>query len=117
MSYPEEQLWDHINDGCTRMTFKQRKLWEVIKRMPEEWQLKGHGPCWVVAILGHTVIYYNHHEQGFNRSPWVRYGVIESYQTLQGELDEAVQMQLDLIEDGSDGPWTTGPLPGEYQPP
>jgi hypothetical protein len=115
VSFPEEKLWDEINDGCCRMSFKQRKLWEAIKRTPVEWTLKGYGPCWVVALIGETVIYYNHFEHGFNRSPWSQYGVVDLYQSLQSGLDEAVQMQLDIVDTGYDVcPWTNGPIAGEY---
>lgn len=55
MSFPEEKLWGEINGGWSRMSFKQRKLWETIKRTPEEWTLQGYGPCWVVALIGETV--------------------------------------------------------------
>jgi len=115
MLFPEEKLWDEINDGWSRMSFKQRNLWEVIKRTPEEWTLKGYGPCWVVALIGETVIYYNHFEHGFNRSPWSQFGIIDYYQSLQSGLEEAVQMQLNLVNTGYDvGPWTSGPFAGEY---
>lgn len=115
MRLPEELLWDHINDGWSRMSFRQRKLWEVIKRMPEEWELKGYGPCWVVALVGEVVIYYNHFESGFNRSRWSQFGIVESYQSLQDELEDAVQRQLNDIDAGrSLGPWTSGPIAGEY---
>ncbi|WP_172724537.1 hypothetical protein [Neorhizobium tomejilense] len=115
MSFPEEKLWNEINDGWSRMSFKQRKLWEAIKRTPDEWTLQGYGPCWVVALIGETVIYYNHFEHGFNRSPWSQYGVVDHYQSLQSRLDEAVQMQLDIVDTGYDvGPWASGPIAGEY---
>ncbi len=115
MHFPEERLWDHINDGWSRMSFKQRKFWDAIKRSPEEWELKGYGPCWVVAMIGEVVLYYNHYEHGFNRSPWSRFGIIEQYQSLQDELEDAVQRQLNNLEAGYDvGPWTSGPIAGEY---
>lgn len=115
MRFPEEKLWDHINDGWSRMSFQQRKFWDAIKRPPEEWELKGFGPCWVVALIGEVVIYYNHFEYGFNRSSWSQFGVIERYQSLQDELEGAVQRQLNSLEAGYDvGPWTSGPVAGEY---
>ena len=115
MSYSEELLWDNINEGWSRMSFKQRKLWSVIKRMPEEWELKGYGPCWVVALLGQSVIYHNHFEHGFNRSSWSKFGFIDHYQSLQHGLEESIQQQLDIIATGYDvSPWTSGPFPGEY---
>ena len=115
MSFSEEKLWDEINDGWSRMSFKQRNLWNVIKRNPEEWELKGYGSCWVVALIGETVIYYNQFEHGFNRSPWSQFGIIDQYQSLQFGLEDAVQIQIDLISTGYDvGPWSSGPIAGEY---
>jgi hypothetical protein len=115
MTFSEEQLWDEINSGWSRMSFKQRHLWEVIKRTPEEWDLKGYGPCWVVAVIGETVIYYNHFEYGFNRSSWTTFGIIDHFQSLQIGLEEAIQAQLEKINSGYDfGPRSSGPIPGEY---
>ena len=116
MSFPEEIVWDKINDGWTRMSRKQRFLWEAIKRMPEEWQLRGFSRCWVVALMGPTVIYYNHHEEGFELSIWYQYGYIEQYQGFQYGLEQAVQRQLDILDLGYDaGPRGSAPIPGEYK--
>jgi hypothetical protein len=68
-----------------------------------------------VALSGETVIYYNHFESGFNRSPWTQFGIIERYQSLQDELEDAVQRQLNDIDVGYNvGPWTSGPITGEH---
>lgn len=116
MAFPEEKVWDKINEGWARMSLKQRFLWDVIKRMPEEWELRGFGPCWVVALIGPTVIYYNHFEEGFDTSPWSQYGYIERYAALSYGLENAVQRQLDAISTGYDaGPWGSPPTPGEFQ--
>lgn len=113
--FPEERLWDHVNDGWSRMSWKQRYLWDSMKVAPVQWELRGDGPCWVVALLGETVIYYNHFEHGFNRSAWSKFGVIDNYQSLQFGLEDAVQMQLTIIERGYDvGPRSSGPISGEY---
>ncbi|MFK0166672.1 hypothetical protein [Rhizobium sp. NPDC090279] len=115
MSFSEEKVWDQIKDGWSRMSFKERFLWETIKRPPEEWQLRGYGKCWVVALIGSTVIYYNHYEHGFDPSPWHQYGYIDRYQGLQYQLEEAVQRQLQIITTGYDvGPYGGPPIPGEY---
>jgi len=115
MLFSEERLWDEINDGWTRMSFAQRNLWAVIKRMPEQWQLKDYGPCWVVAVVGETVIYYNHFEHGFNCSSWSSFGIVDEFRSLQFGLENAVQAQLDLITTGySVGPKETGPIAGEH---
>jgi hypothetical protein len=115
MSLSEEEIWDEINDGWARMSFKQRNLWEAIKRLPEEWEVRGYGPCWVVALIGSAVIYYNHSEHGFNRSTWSRYGVIDDYQSMDWALEDAIRQQIDIINSGYDvGPWSGPPVAGEY---
>jgi len=115
MAFPEEHVWDKINDGWSRMSFKQRNLWSVIKRTPEEWELKGYGPCWVVAMIGEAVIYYNHFEYGFNHSSWSQFGVIDEFKSLQLGLEDAVQAQLDLVRTGYGvGPRSSGPIAGEH---
>jgi hypothetical protein len=118
MSYSEERLWDLIKDSWTRMSYEQRRFWEMIKLLPEEWELKNYSPCWVVGLIGPTVIYYNHFENGFNRSLWLRYGIIEQYQSMQWELEDAVQQQLDIFESGyAVGPWEDHPpRGGVFQP-
>lgn len=114
-SFPEDRLWDEINDGWSRMSFKQRNLWEAIKRTPEEWIVNGYGSCWVVALLGETVIYYNHFEHGFNRSSWSEFGIIDHYQSMQFGLNDIIQIQLDTISAGYDtAPSVSAPIAGSY---
>lgn len=98
MSISEEKLWDEINDGWSRMSFKQRRLWENIKRLPEEWQVTGYGPFWVVALVGEKVVFYDHIEEGFSRSSWSQYGIVDRYQS-GDSLEYAVQMLLNNIMD------------------
>jgi len=77
--------------------------------------MDGYGTMWVVALIGRRVVYYNHFEHGFNASRWTAYGVIDDYQSMQSELDEAVQRQFEIVRTGYDiGPWTSGPIPGKY---
>ncbi|WP_246660197.1 hypothetical protein [Rhizobium sp. FKL33] len=114
---PEEKIWDEINTGWSRMSFRQRHLWEAIKRPPEEWTLSSYGPCWVVAIIGATVVYYNSYEGGFDLSPWTRYGVIDAYQGLQYDLAGAVERLQTMIESGVEaGPHGSRPSAREFQP-
>lgn len=98
MSISEEKLWDEINDGWSRMSFKQRRLWENIKRLPEEWQVAGYGLFWVVALVGEKAIFYDHIEEGFSRSSWSQYGIVDRYQS-GDSLEYAVQMLLNNIMD------------------
>jgi hypothetical protein len=116
-SYPEEKLWDHINDGRDRMNGSLRRFWDAICVPPEEWRLDAYGQAWIVALIGRRVIYYNHHEHGFNLSPWQIYGVVDRYQSDQYGLEEAVERALEIVRTGEDrGPWSSPPLPGKYAP-
>ncbi|QND48509.1 hypothetical protein HB780_23260 [Rhizobium lusitanum] len=118
MSFSEESLWDLINASWTRMSNEQRRFWDMIKLVPEEWELKNYSSCWVVGLIGPTVIYYNHFEYGFNRSVWRQYGVIEQYQSMQWELEDAIKQQLDMFKSGYDvGSWgDQSPRPGVFEP-
>lgn len=49
------------------------------------------GGFWVVAILGKSVIYYNDIEEGYNLSPFIKYGEIENYYCNQIELHEMIK--------------------------
>ena len=117
MGCSEELLWDKINESWSRMSFRQRRLWDVIKIMPAKWQLRGYEPCWVVALIGPTALYYNHFENGFSHSTWTDFGTLDQYQALDVELESEVQRQIDIIDQGYDGgPRASGPFPGEYAP-
>lgn len=114
---PEADLWDELNQGWERMSVQQRKLWEVIKIPPALWQFRGYEPCWAVGLIGTTVLYYNHMESGFNRSPWTQFGVIDQYQSMDWNLETLLQHQLAVIAAGNDtGPWASAPRSGEYSP-
>jgi hypothetical protein len=71
------------------------KFWEYIKITPEKWSEKEMGEegggFWVVAIMGKTVIYYNDIEDGYNWSPFTRYGEIDNYVCSQMELFEMIE--------------------------
>ena len=117
MGYSEELLRGKINDSWSRMSLQQRRLWDAIKIAPVEWQLRGYERCWVVGLIGKTVLYYNHFEHGFSRSTWAELGIIDHYQALDYELESLIQLELHIIEQGHDvGPKSSGPFPGEYAP-
>ncbi len=82
MPFPEEAIWDLINDGWGRMSFKQRNLSAAIKRKPEEWELKAMVDVGLWQILV---------------SAWCATTTMRA--RVQG-LEEAVQAQLDLISSG-----------------
>ena len=117
MVFPEAGLWDELNQSRDRMTPPQRKLWDAVKIPPALWQLQGYEPCWVVGLIGATVLYHNHLESGFNRSPWTQFGVIDQYQSLDWDLETLLEHQLAVIAAGGDsGPWSGEPQAGEFVP-
>ena len=90
-----------INTCCNQMDMFQRRLWEVIKIEPVKWEQhpsgdRGQG-FWVVAIIGNVVVYYNDIEEGFNRSRYSKYGVIDHYFCDQDELQWTMQHILNEI--------------------
>ena len=116
--FPETDLWDRINDGWDGMSREQRRLWEEMKRPPELWTLRGYGQCWIVGLIGQTVFYFNHYEDGFERSGWTQYGTIDDFQSLQWTLGEAVQRQLEAISTGYDvAPRSSAPVAGIFKSP
>ncbi len=116
MDYSEEKLWDQINDGWSRMSRDQKLFWDAVKILPTQWELRGHGPYWVVGLIGQNAVYFNHQEGGFNRSAWRALSILEHYQSMQWGLHEAIANELDIMRSGyNSGPKTTGPLPGEFK--
>lgn len=109
----EDKIWDDINEAWKRMTITQRNLWEVIRIMPEKWDQdpygKPGGGFWVVAIIGNTVIWYNDIEDGYNRSTFSTYGVINEFWCNQDELERAIQSVINQINDGYNSQSNLGP--------
>ncbi len=115
----EDQIWDKIIDGRDRMSGGQRRIWDAVSIIPEKWRVKPSGGhevgCWVVALVGRSAIYYNDLEEGFEYSPWSRYGTVDLYQCNKYTLAESVQRVIDVLKTGSDiGPYSSGAIPGEY---
>lgn len=76
----EAEIWDEINSAWKRMSLPQRRLWEVIRIIPEKWKQspwgnEGNG-FWVVGLIGNSVVWYNDIEHGFNKSKFTNYGEI-----------------------------------------
>lgn len=93
----EERVWDKINEEWPLMDFQQRRLWDIVKIVPEKWSNEqkyyDHG-SWVVAIIGSWVVWYDDIEDEFPRSRWTKYGVIA---TGQYGYDSGLATQLQDI--------------------
>lgn len=99
-------LKGRIRQGARRMNPKRQRLWRAIQIEPEKWQQHPYGDqgggFWVVGIIGCAVVWYNDIEDGFNRSTFRGYGVIEEYWCNQDELDVAVEYLANALELGHD---------------
>jgi hypothetical protein len=104
----EEQLEALIDRAEARMSAAQRRLWQAILIPPARWHLHPWGDqgggFWAVGVIGRLVVWYNDIEEGFNRSVYARWGVIDGYWCDQDELESAVQHVLTLVETGIDRP-------------
>ena len=99
-------LLKRIVQGCARMPEENRRLWASIRIHPEKWEQHPYGDAgggfWVVALIGRTVIWYNDLEDGFNRSVYSRYGLIDDYWCNQDELDITVRYLASVLRGGND---------------
>ena len=95
-----------IAQGVARMTVEQLRVWRTIEIEPEKWKQHPYGDqgegFWVVAIVGRTLIWYNDIEEGFNRSTYATFGVIDEYWGNNDELEVAVQGVASSLKDGHD---------------
>ncbi|MCB1052282.1 MAG: hypothetical protein KDC71_16900 [Acidobacteria bacterium] len=109
----EVEIWDLINKSYERMSPEQRRVWEVIKIMPQKWSEESFGGLgggfWVVAIIGETVIWFNDIEDGFNRSRFKVFGAINEYYCNQDDLECQVQNVINHLKTGYDAAGYTGP--------
>jgi hypothetical protein len=99
-------LLDRISQGYTRMPQVNQRLWEAIRIGPEKWPQHPYGDAgggfWIVALVGRTVIWYNDIEDGFNRSVYSTYGVIDDYWRNHDELDITIQYLANALSGGQD---------------
>ena len=102
----ETALHARVEQGVSRMTAAQGRLWQAIRIAPEKWRQLPYGEpgggFWVVALIGRTVIWYNDIEEGFNRSRYSSYGTIEDYWRNDDELEVTLQYLTDALQRGTD---------------
>jgi hypothetical protein len=102
----EDALVARISQGYARMISAQQRLWDAIRIKPEKWQQHPFGDAgggfWAVGLVGRTVIWYNDLEDGFNRSVYSTYGVIDDYWRNDDELDLAIQYLEHALRAGQD---------------
>jgi hypothetical protein len=102
----EAALLGRINQGYARMTQAQQHLWDAIRINPEKWQQHPYGDAgggfWAIGLIGQTVIWYNDLEDGFNRSVYSAYGLIDDYWRNDDELDITIQFLANALSSGQD---------------
>ncbi len=102
----KKALQARVAQGIARMTDSQRRLWRAMEVDPLKWEQHPYGEqgggFWVVGILGGTVIWYNDVEEGFNRSAYSKFGIIDEYFCNQDELELTVQYVASYLEGGHD---------------
>ena len=102
----EDDLSARIRQGYARMTQAQQRLWDAIRISPEKWQQHPYGDAgggfWAVGLLGRTVIWYNDLDDGFNRSVYSTYGLIDDYWRNDDELDVTIQFLANALSRGHD---------------
>ena len=102
----EDALLARISQGYARMDQVQQRLWNAIQIRPERWQQHPYGDAgggfWAVGLVGRTVIWYNDLEDGFNRSVYSTYGLIEDYWRNDDELDVTIQYLANALSGGHD---------------
>src|SRR5574340_1621579 len=79
----ESALVARIEQGRARMPEARRRLWDSIRIPPERWQQHPYGDAggglWVVGLIGRISLWYNDIEDGFNRSVYSTYGILDDY--------------------------------------
>lgn len=107
----EACIWDIVNEGSLDMSPAQKQFWELIRIDPERWLADPYKyrpkTAWVVAVIGHHVIWYNEcwfgdqldgMDSGFGCSRYATRGKIGSHFSLLAEpLPDAVQTMLHKV--------------------
>lgn len=78
-----ESLEEMMAAGLTEMDDSVQAAWHAMRIEPEKWQCSPWGDAgggfWAVAVKDHQVVWYNDIEDGFNVSPFTRWGTIDEY--------------------------------------
>ena len=96
----EAAMWDVINDSFGKMTFAQKRLWEIVRVLPTQWAYKTRssleGKVWIVAIIGEHVIWYDDFfgemDDGFCISEYDFHGNITDKGTIGDDLQQVVEV-------------------------
>jgi hypothetical protein len=105
-SISESALVGRIAQGRARMSSAHRWLWDAVCIPPERWQQHPYGDAgggfWVVGLMGRMAIWYNDIEEGFSRSVYSTYGLIDDYWRNDDELDVTIGYVANALAGGAD---------------
>jgi hypothetical protein len=105
-SISESALVGRIAQGRARMGSAHRWLWDAVCIPPERWQQHPYGDAgggfWVVGLMGRMAIWYNDIEEGFSRSVYSTYGLIDDYWRNDDELDVTIGYVANALAGGAD---------------
>lgn len=100
------ELMERVDRGVGTMNEPCRRLWDAVRIEPEKWQQHPYGDegkgFWVVGLIGRTAIWFNDIEDGFNRSAYSTYGILDDYWCNQDELDVTIQYLANALSGGKD---------------
>ena len=93
------------------MTLAKKRLWEILRIMPEKWSYKPKpfldGEAWVVGIVGNRVIWYDDYfgemDDGFCFSRYEHLGAITPRGEIGDDLEKVVEFLRLKITDPSFG--------------
>jgi hypothetical protein len=109
---PIVELRNLIHRSVAEMSQAERRLWDLLRIVPEKWALPPWGDevggFWALGLLGRHVIWYKGIEGGFNISRYTRRGTIDNDLCNQGSLQPVRWDLLHQIE--------TGEAPGAFEP-
>jgi hypothetical protein len=102
----EAEILDLINAAEEHLSTQQLRLWRTVSIKPQKWQQHPWGDLtggfWAVGVIGHTMMWFNETEEGFNFSQYSQHSVIDEYWCSQDDLNHAVQRLINLVELGED---------------
>lgn len=94
----EAAIYDIILKHTNSLRPKVQRLWEAIRVDPEEWEIGDPDQAtkrfWVCGLLGKNAIWFNHLEDGFVISQYVKHGRLEQYDSGGFELSFILEQVL-----------------------
>jgi hypothetical protein len=98
----EARLLSGIEADELTMEPQALAIWKLVRIRPVKWSLSPLGDLgggfWVVALVGQECVWFNDIEDGFDISPFSKFGVIGDYRCSQLELQHCVNRYVDVFQ-------------------